>query len=400
MPPEDLTPGVYVEQTRWAVPPIEPVPTSVAAFLGRTRSGPTDAPALLTSFADFERLYGGLAADCPLSHAVQQFFDNGGAQCYVARVVHRGANGSPDEAAPVTDADLVGPGLQAAGRGLWLLDDADTVNVLCIPPLAAGVDVAPHSWDVAIDWARSRRAFVIVDAPASWSTAPEAARDVGNFVARDPNAAIYFPRLVVATGLHGRRRRTFAPCGAIAGVFARSDRERGVWKAPAGTEARLNGVVGLNVAMSGHDNGLLNRAAVNALRSFPVYGPLVWGARTLAGQDGSGSEWKYIPSRRLALHIEQSLERGLQWTVFEAGGEPLWAKVRAATTGFMQQLFRAGAFQGAAPKDAYFVRCGLDTTSQAEIAQGTANLIVGFAALKPAEFLLVRLAVRTAAASS
>jgi hypothetical protein len=341
-----------------------------------------------------------LAADCPLSHAVQQFFDNGGDDCYVARVVHRGTNGSPDEAAPITDADLVGPGLRAAGRGLWLLDDADPVNILCIPPLAPGVDVAPQSWDAAIGWARSRRAFVIVDAPASWSTASEAARAVGSFVSRDPNAAIYFPRLAVATGLHGRRRRAFAPCGAVAGVFARTDRERGVWKAPAGIEARLDGIAGLNLAVSGHDNGLLNQAAVNALRSFPVYGPLVWGARTLAGDDGSGSEWKYIPSRRLALHIEQSLERGMEWAVFEPGGERLWAKIRAATTEFMQSLFRAGAFQGAAPDDAYFVRCGLDTTTEADIERGTTNLLVGFAALKPAEFLLIRLAIRTAAAGS
>ncbi|HSQ69192.1 MAG TPA: phage tail sheath subtilisin-like domain-containing protein [Steroidobacteraceae bacterium] len=384
-----------------ALPPsIKAVPTSVAAFVGRTRRGPTEAPALLARFSDFERLYGGLADDCPLSHAVQQFFDNGGTQCHVARVIHRAANGSPDEAAPITDADLVGAGLQPAGRGLWLLDQADPVNILCIPPLAPGVDVAPSSWDVAIGWARSRRAFVIVDAPASWTTASAAARSVGNYVSRDPNAAIYFPRLVVPTGLHGRRRRAFAPCGAVAGVFARTDGSRGVWKAPAGTEARLDGVAGLNVAVSGHDNGLLNRAAVNALRSFPGYGPLVWGARTLAGEDGSGSEWKYIPSRRLALHIEESLDRGLRWTVFEAGGEPLWVKIRAATTGFMQSLFLAGAFQGAAPKDAYFVRCGLDTTSQAEIARGTTNLLVGFAALKPAEFLLIRLAIRTAVAAS
>jgi hypothetical protein len=198
--------------------------------------------------------------------------------------------------------------------------------------------------------------------------------------------------------LHGRRQRAFAPCGAVAGVFARTDRERGVWKPPAGIEARLDGIAGLNLAVSGHDNGLLNQAAVNALRSFPVYGPLVWGARTLAGDDGSGSEWKYIPSRRLALHIEQSLERGMEWAVFEPGGERLWAKIRAATTEFMHSLFRAGAFQGAAPDDAYFVRCGLDTTTEADIERGTTNLLVGFAALKPAEFLLIRLAIRTAAA--
>ncbi len=400
MPPEYLAPGVYVEELGPVRPaPIAAIPTSVAAFLGRTRRGPIDAPALLGSFADFERLYGGLATDCPLSHAVQQFFENGGTQCYVARVVHRAANGSPDESAPITDADLTGPGLQAAGRGLWMLNAAGLVNILCIPPLAPGVDVAPRSWDVAIAWARSRRAFLIVDAPASWTTAAAASAAVGDFVARDPNAAIYFPRLLAAAGSRARRPRSFAACGAIAGIFARTDRERGVWKAPAGIEARLNGIAGLSVAVSGHDNGLLNRQAVNVLRSFPVYGPLVWGARTLAGYEGSGSQWQYIPSRRLALHIEESLDRGLRWAVFEAGGEPLWAKIRAATDDFLQSLFRAGAFQGATPREAYFVRCGLDTTSQAEMAQGTTNLLVGFAALKPAEFLVIRLAIRTAATS-
>jgi hypothetical protein len=187
------------------------------------------------------------------------------------------------------------------------------------------------------------------------------------------------------------RLSEFAPCGAIAGIMARTDAARGVWKAPAGLEATLNGVAELTVKLTDGENGQLNPLAVNCLRTFPVTGRVVWGARTLLGADMLASEWKYVPVRRLALFIEESLYRGTQWVVFEPNDEPLWAQIRLNLGAFMNGLFRQGAFQGRSPRDAYFVKCDNETTTQNDINLGIVNIIVGFAPLKPAEFVIIKI---------
>ena len=182
---------------------------------------------------------------------------------------------------------------------------------------------------------------------------------------------------------------TLAPCGAVAGVFARTDAQRGVWKAPAGLDAGVVGVAALAVKLTDGDSGDLNQLGVNALRTFPVGGSVIWGSRTLEGADQRASEWKYIPVRRTALFIEESLFRGTTWVVFEPNDEPLWAQIRLNVGAFMQTLFRQGAFQGRSPRDAYFVRCDKDTTTQDDVNRGIVNVLVGFAPLKPAEFVVV-----------
>src|SRR5213076_1291245 len=187
----------------------------------------------------------------------------------------------------------------------------------------------------------------------------------------------------------GLRKPTGA-AGAVAGLFARTDNTRGVWKAPAGTEADLRGVIGLEKLFSDSENGTLNPHAINTLRVFPN-GIVNWGARTMDGDDSFPSEYKYIPIRRLALFIEESLYRGLKWVVFEPNDEPLWAQIRLNVGAFMQQLFRQGAFQGQVPKDAYFVKCDSSTTTQNDRNLGIVNIIVGFAPLKPAEFVVIKL---------
>ena len=169
-----------------------------------------------------------------------------------------------------------------------------------------------------------------------------------------------------------------------------------MWKAPAGIEASLRGVLGLSVAglpgtLTDSENGALNPLGVNCLRSFPNIGHVVWGARTLEGSDILASQWKYVPVRRLALYIEESLFRGTQWVVFEPNDEPLWAQIRLNIGAFMQNLFRQGAFQGKSPRDAYFVKCDNETTTQTDINSGIVNIIVGFAPLKPAEFVVIKL---------
>jgi len=190
----------------------------------------------------------------------------------------------------------------------------------------------------------------------------------------------------------------FAPGGAVAGAIVRTDESRGVWKAPAGVEAGLRGAVGVTwggVAAAATDAEVLTPAGINALRVPRAgAGPVVWGARTLAGVAGDFSEWTYLPVRRLALHLAASIERGLAWTVFEPNGEPLWASVRLAVEGFLEGFFRAGAFQGASPREAFFARCDRSTTTAAELASGEFTVLVGFAPLKPAEFVVLRVRAR------
>jgi phage tail sheath protein FI len=144
----------------------------------------------------------------------------------------------------------------------------------------------------------------------------------------------------------------------------------------------------LNVALTDAENGVLNKKGVNCIRVFPN-GIINWGSRTLDGDDDFGSEWKYIPVRRLALNIEESLYRGTRWVVFEPNDEPLWAKIRLNVGAFMMSLFRQGAFQGTGPKEAFFVKCDKDTTTQDDINKGIVNIQVGFAPLKPAEFVII-----------
>ena len=205
----------------------------------------------------------------------------------------------------------------------------------------------------------------------------------------DPKAVVYFPRIKKANPLRGNQIEVFAPSGAIAGVIARTDRQRGVWKAPAGLEATLMGVYNFTVKLTDPENGELNPLGVNCLRSRPGAGPVIWGARTTVGADHLSSQWKYLPVRRLALFIEESLYRGTQWAVSEPNDEPLWSQLRLNLGVFMNDLFRQGAFQGQSLKDAYFVNCDSTTTTQSDIDRGIVNVIVGFAPLKPAEFVVL-----------
>ena len=207
-----------------------------------------------------------------------------------------------------------------------------------------------------------------------------------NTVAKQ-NSAVFYPRLVYNSG---GLQRVIAPSGVIAGLMSRIDATRGVWKAPAGIEADLRGVVDLEINLTDAENGVLNKQAVNCERIFPS-GIVSWGARTMDGFDDQGSEWKYIPIRRLALFLEESLYRGTKWVVFEPNDEPLWAKIRLNLNAFMMGLFRQGAFQGSTPDKAFFVKCDGETTTQNDRNLGIVNIEVGFAPLKPAEFVIIRI---------
>ncbi|MFO1434139.1 MAG: phage tail sheath subtilisin-like domain-containing protein [Candidatus Competibacteraceae bacterium] len=283
-------------------------------------------------------------------------------------------------------------GNRASKTGLYALEKVDTFNLLCMPPPTFEKDFEDVViWSDAAKYCEERRAMLLVDPPRSWSDKGKAKDGLTSLLTNQKNAALFFPRLRQPDPLRSNTTDDFAPCGAIAGIFARTDAQRGVWKAPAGLEATLVGVPQLSVNLTDAENGELNQIGINCLRTLPAAGHVVWGARTLQGDDRLASEWKYIPVRRLALFIEESLYRGTQWVVFEPNDEPLWAQIRLNIGAFMHNLFRQGAFQGRSPNEAYFVKCGKETTTQNDINLGIVNILVGFAPLKPAEFVIIRL---------
>lgn len=312
-----------------------------------------------------------------------------------AAVAAAAASGSDGD--PIGSAEVVDPPNDTNKTGMYALLDTDLFNLLCIPPYAQGTaDNGMATWTAAALFCKERRALLIVDAPGDWNV-DDAAAGVSAFSAIERSyAACYFPRLRIPDPLQDNKLEEFAPCGVVAGIMSRTDAQRGVWKAPAGIEANLQGVLGLDVNgvpanLTDGENGRLNPLGINCLRNLPTVGHVVWGARTLEGSNALASQWKYVPVRRLALFIEESLFRGTQWVVFEPNDEPLWAQIRLNLGAFMHTLFRQGAFQGSSPREAYFVKCDKETTTQTDIDNGIVNLVVGFAPLKPAEFVVIRI---------
>lgn len=284
-------------------------------------------------------------------------------------------------------------GVAANRTGLFALEDVDLFNVLCMPEVSAMTSANTRAVYAAAEaYVGSRRAMLLVDIPATVATVDQMQTwMLDNDSLRDPNAVVYFPRTRIPDPLNDNRLRSLGASGTIAGLYARTDTQRGVWKAPAGVDARLRNVASLDYSLTDQQNGALNPIGVNCLRTFPVYSNICWGARTLDGADVLASDWKYVPVRRLTLFLEESLFRGTKWAVFEPNDEPLWSQIRLNVGAFMQDLFRKGAFQGSSPRDAYFVKCDGETTTQTDIDNGVVNINVGFAPLKPAEFVILRI---------
>lgn len=377
--PSYTTPGVYVEEVPTGGHALQGVSTSVLAVVDWFPSGEPDEPVEVASWKDFKAVFGRPHASSVGSYALRQFFANGGTRAWVVRVA--GPAAGPDEAA------LEG-GLQTL-RGL----PSGTFNLLALPA-AAELDPtsATRVYEAATRLCSERRAFLLIDVPKDLNGHPDA--DVVAWVdgLRHENAAAYFPRLLVPDPLQRRTRKQVAPSGTVAGVIARTDAERGVWKAPAGLAASMRRTR-LVEELDDARNDVLNPAGVNALRKFNEQRPVIWGSRTTVGDNASGSEWKYIPVRRLALFLEESLSQGLGWAVFEPNDEQLWSRLRITVEGFLDGLFRQGALQGPAAKEAYSVRCDGQTTSPGNIANGIVNVVVMFAPLKPAEFVVIKLSL-------
>ncbi len=583
--PATLTyPGVYVEELPSGVHAITGVPTSIAAFVGRASRGPTNFPAVINSFADFARLFGGLSFGYPLSYSVRDFFLNGGGQAIIVRIWAGGPDSSgsstssstssssssassstvsssatsssssgaafslpaqPDGVARIdeTGTGSIGLALEAANPGVWgnwvqvhvplqspldptllaglgyassaelfdlvisdpgsgvsetirnvsvvdgtrrvdqvlklesqlmrvqlksdgitpqlpgavppatpapallpsppnppgtlgpwpnlsggvdsaiagadayvptdgsksgiyALENADIFNLLCIPPdtptWSSSGTMFANVYQPALAYCKKRRAVLLVDPPSDWASVVNAT--VGpaglNLTANGDYGAIYFPALIEADPLRKGQLDVYPPSGAVAGVIAQTDTNRGVWKAPAGIAAGLVNVQGFSVPMTDDENGELNPKGVNCLRSFQFVGNVVWGARTLRGADALTDDYKYLPVRRLALYIEESLFRGTKWVVFEPNDEPLWSQIRLNVQSFMQNLFTQGAFAGSTPRDAYLVKCDRETTTPYHQSIGIVNIVVGFAPLRPAEFVVLQIQQLAAQSSS
>jgi uncharacterized protein len=309
-----------------------------------------------------------------------------------------GADGTPLD--PATDGNFE-LAMAEAGFGLNLLGSVPIFNLLCVPGETDNATIQTLQ-----KYCASKRAFYIVDCPqnityatfSSVSGGPGPISTTGtgggtNTLVTHNNfssySAYYYPWVLAPDPLAGNRATLFPPCGFVAGLYAATDAARGVWKAPAGIDAAMSGVLGLQVNLTDLQNGTLNPVAVNCLREFSAYGNVVWGSRTLDGNDQLDSQWKYVPVRRLAMYVETSLYDGIQWAVFEPNDETLWSQIRLSIDSFMQGLFSQGGLQGSSPDQAYFVKCDATTNPQSSIEQGVVNILVGFAPLYPAEFVVI-----------
>jgi Bacteriophage tail sheath protein len=348
------------------------VSTSIAAFAVKVESsdatGPNWSPARLdrlVTVADFAQIslaMPGVGRADALPSAVQQFFGNGGSEACVVQI-SQGASLS---------------------EGLAVLDDVEGLGMICLSGEADQAVLLE-----ALEYAEDRRVFLIID-PLSEDiqVAMELAQVLAS--AGSPNGALFYPPVRVTDPATGQVD-TRSAGGAVAGLFARIDRAHGVWKAPAGKEATLLGVDGPAVALSDDEAEKLKGLGINPIRDLPHQGTFVWAARTLQGADGTDPRWKYISVLRTAMFIEESIDRGTRWVVFEPNDEPMWAEVRATAEGFLDGLFQAGAFQGKTPSDAYFVRCDRNTMTQDDLENGRMVLLAGFAPEKPAEFREIRI---------
>jgi phage tail sheath protein FI len=446
MPITPKYPGVYIKETPNIEKTITGVSTSVTAFIGRALRGPINEPKIIHSLADYNRIFGKLWKKSNMSYAVYHYFLNEGTDAVIVRV-HNGASkasyemngatlkleasnpgvwadkfvvsidhnvdkekeaedktisnlnikdqktgtseaflnistdsdspryiervlesesllvrvkenvpngrppkgvyeyvsGSASDGDPLQDSNISGD--PDAKTGVYALDDIDIFNLLCIPPYKTEETTPGAVYTRALEYCKKRRAMLIVDSPKKWTTKDAPLKNDGGIdsdkfnLPRHENAAIFFPRIIAADPEMRNRLREFVSCGAVAGVIARTDSQRGIMK----------------------------------------------GAEHLANQ------WKYISVRRMALYIEESLYRGTQWVVFEPNDEPLWSQIRLNVGAFMHGLFRQGAFHGTTPKDAYFVKCDKETTTQYDIDHSIVNIIVGFAPLKPAEFVIIKI---------
>ncbi len=304
-------------------------------------------------------------------------------------------SGGNDGDPKLSGGDLISSAY-ATGNPLASLDQIapDTFNILCMPAIATLVPKSQIAgiFANAIQFCESHKAMFLVDIPPATNNVAamnQFATDAALLSQDNIHGAVYYPRLVMPDPVNGFRPRNVGSSGTLAGVYARNDTQLGVWVAPAGTTAVLQGATPA-VQTTDSENGQLNPMGINCLRTFPIFGNISWGARTLAGADQIASEWKYIPVRRLTDYIELSLDQSLKWAVFQPNSEPLWANLRSSIGTFLAGLWAQGALMGQTQDQAFFVRADSTTTTPTDILQGIVNVMIGIAPVKPAEFVILQ----------
>ena len=492
-------PGLELARSR-TEPIIARLPSTVTAFVGRTLKGPVHRPVTVTSFAEFQQVFGGLWQPATLSYAVEQFFDHGGRRAVIVRVTNGArpptitlpagagalrlagvnpgsreylrasvdydglpegdtgrfnlvlqrirsagselieeqeifrrvslhpdsnrcladlllqsrltraleplpaqrpdrsagpggsaigytfSNADGDDGGPLTDYDIIGSA--AAATGLFALSAADGFNFLCIPPLSRDHDVGLSALLVAGRYCRERHAMLIVDPPASWTTARAALDGMRAWPFRNDNAVMYYPRVQALDRLRGRVE-TFASCGAVAGILARADEISALWSAAESEEMNLRPGMQPAVSVCDADRLRLAQVGINTLsapRPALVGAGVRVEARTLAAGGSGFSDWKYLSARRLGLWVAASIERGTRWVLLEQNGPATWARARSLVETFLEVLAEQGAFAGTGSGDRYFVICDERVNRPDTIADGRVNLLFGFAASRPGEF--------------
>ncbi len=390
--PTYLAPDIYVEEVSMGQRPIEAVGTSTAAFVG-TAPNPDaypNEPRAINNWSEFIKEFVGEAkASTPLSHAVFGFFQNGGGRCFVVNVgkdkpVSGGAKPAGLDVLETIDevAIVAAPGFTDAGSYDAVLTHCeklkDRVAILDPPKDVPGIDQLVQ---VATATAPRRGGADAAGGGAARAAGLRPRNSDGGY------GALYFPWIVVRDPLSATGENVAVPpSGHIAGIYARSDGTRGVFKAPANEVVR--GALDVVRRLTREEQGVLNPAGVNCIRFFPTEGIKVWGARTLAP---SASEWRYVPVRRLFNMIEESIARGTRWVVFEPNDRPLWKDIRRDVGAFLRGQWRDGALMGRTPEEAFFVQCDEETNPPESIAEGKVIIVVGIAPVKPAEFVVFRI---------
>lgn len=387
-----LSPGVYVEEVDRGSKPIEAVGTNTVGFLGESAKGPLNETVLITNWSQFVKTFGDFK-DCSehLAHAVYGFFNNGGSRCFVVNVgAPEGAHAAPkaaatdkkDEKAPAAavggggrDGLFIGrDGGPGARTGLKCLDEVDEIAIVAAPgQISAAVQ------DALLSHCETRKdRFAILDSPETISGGVDKLPKP-----RDSKyGAYYFPWIQVYDPDKGNI--FVPPSGHIAGVYSRTDSERGVHKAPANEIIR--GALGMKYNVSKGEQDLLNPKGINAIR-FMNGAIRIWGARTLS----TDPSWRYISVRRLFIMVESSIERATQWVVFEPNDHRLWKRVQRTISSFLTLLWRNGALMGTAPEQAFYVKCDEETNPPEVIDAGQLVVEIGLAPVKPAEFVIFRI---------
>lgn len=376
-----LSPGVYVEEVDRGTKPLEMVGTSTVAFIGECTVGPVNEPVFCTNWSQFTKNFGDFQNSEYLAHAVYGFFNNGGGRCFVLNVgTMEDANKGGDDKKPkiASKAALYigtdnGPGTRT---GLKALEDVDDINIVAAPG-----QTDPVIQDAVLTHCENMRyRFAIMDSP-------EVIEKGGVDKLPKPRdskyGGYYFPWVEIYDPFKGNIFQP--PSGYVAGIYARSDGERGVHKAPANEIVR--GAIGLRYNITRGEQDLLNPKGINCIREFPNRGIRVWGARTVS----SDASWRYVNVRRLFNMVEQSIELGTQWVVFEPNDHRLWKRVTRDIGAFLLRLWRQGALFGKTPEEAFYVKCDEETNPPEVIDAGQMICEIGMCPVKPAEFVIFRI---------